>query len=188
MNKDRIINLIGASGSGKTAVAKELDKLGFHIIQSYTNRNPRYKDEWGHTFIDKFIKLKSSEVTFIYKGEKRIEEFIAYFNNYEKHEHYFATKNQYKGKGTSVYIVDTLGAKQVKEIVTDIPVLTVYLVADESVRKQRLLASRDQSEVSVRLKRDREIFNKVPCDYAVNANRPLDEVASDVVRILCKEK
>lgn len=184
MSKDIIVNLIGASGSGKTTIAQELDNEGFNIIQSYTNRKPRYDNEWGHTFIDKFVKIESPLVTFERNGETKQEEYIAYFNNYEKHEHYFATRDQYEGEGTSIYIVDSAGARQVKEIVKDIKVITIYLVSDELIRKERLLNSRDLEEVSTRLKRDREIFNRVYCDYAINADRRPKEVLDDILHIL----
>ena len=51
-NMDKIICLVGCSGSGKTTLAKELEGKGYNIIHSYTTRQPRYENEWGHTFID----------------------------------------------------------------------------------------------------------------------------------------
>lgn len=44
--------IVGASGSGKTAITKKLEEL-YHLksIQSYTTRPPRYDGETGHTFV-----------------------------------------------------------------------------------------------------------------------------------------
>ena len=47
---DRLILLVGASGAGKSAVAKELEQLGYNILKSHTSREERYEGEWGHTF------------------------------------------------------------------------------------------------------------------------------------------
>lgn len=188
MNTDIIINLVGASGSGKTAIAKELDKLSYNIIQSYTSRRPRYNKEWGHEFIDKFIKIKPPNIIFKFKGEDRAEKLIAYFNNYKKHEHYFATEEQYKDKGTSIYIVDPVGAEQVKEVVTDSKVITIHLEANESVREERLLNSREKDEVVTRLERDRDIFKDVPCDYIINADKELETVLDNILQIIQKEE
>mgnify|MGYP000801673411 CR=1 FL=1 len=44
--------IVGPSGSGKSSVARELEKrYGFGEIQSYTERPRRYPDEPGHTFV-----------------------------------------------------------------------------------------------------------------------------------------
>lgn len=44
--------IVGPSGSGKSSVARELEKrYGFGEIQSYTERQRRYPDEPGHTFV-----------------------------------------------------------------------------------------------------------------------------------------
>ena len=51
--RDKLILLVGASGSGKTTIAKELEQKGFNVIHSYTTREPRKPNEWGHIFIDR---------------------------------------------------------------------------------------------------------------------------------------
>ena len=43
--------LIGESGSGKDTIAKELSKLGYKQVISYTTRPPRYTGEDTHIFI-----------------------------------------------------------------------------------------------------------------------------------------
>lgn len=44
--------IVGASGSGKTAITEKLEEL-YHLksIQSYTTRPPRYDGETGHIFV-----------------------------------------------------------------------------------------------------------------------------------------
>ena len=193
--EDKIINLVGASGSGKTTIAKELEKLDYNIIHSYTNREPREFNEWGHTFED----LYSVEVNNIFVGVENgldpnsqdfkyidIDDMIAYFNNYDKNEHYFATKEQYQGKGTSIYIVDPEGANQVKENVKDAEVVTIFLMADERIRLDRMYFNRVINDAIDRAKKDREIFKTCKCDYVVDANREVEEVLSDVVEIIGK--
>lgn len=137
--QDRIINLVGASGTGKTTIAKHLKGKGFNIIKSYTTRKPRRENEWGHIFIrgnwevvDLFcaIDRRGNDIE-IPKGN-----MIAYKNLYR--DHYFATKEQYQGKGTSIYIVDPDGAEQVKRDVDDAEVITIALNADKENRMHRI--------------------------------------------------
>lgn len=114
---DKIICLVGPSGSGKTTIAKELEKLGYNIIYSYTTREPREPNEWGHTFIDKeeitHIRTDTDSglrIIVTRKGNRQILlKSIAFRKIYK--EYYFATKDQYQGKGTSIYVVDPDGAE-----------------------------------------------------------------------------
>lgn len=188
--KDKIICLVGPSGSGKTTIAKELEKEGFNVIQSYTTRPPREPNEWGHTFLD---------------GNPA---YIPYVKNRIAHQelygyHYWATKDQYQGKGTSIYIIDPAGAKQVKENVKDAEVVTIFLAVDREDRIRRLrrrfldennitmdsfFDSKLQSEmrgyIRERINRDVELFSLVRCDYVVDANRELQEVLNDIKQII----
>ena len=193
--KDKIINLVGPSGSGKTTIAKELEKLGYNIIKSYTTRPPRELNEWGHIFIKYHVKLGESYnlITFNPKENTlkehkfiNISEMIAFFNDYDKNEIYFATKDQYQGKGTSIYIVDPNGARQVHENVKDAEVVTIFLMADESTRLYRMewLDERPYPEIRDRLNHDEKIFNLCKCDYVVDGNRAIEEVLADVKEII----
>jgi guanylate kinase len=94
---DRIIALVGESGSGKTTIAKELEKRGYNVIKSYTTRPEREPGEWGHIFGDMDWYFNDTN------GDRVIAD--TFYNN----EYYWATKEQYQGKGTSIYIIDPLG-------------------------------------------------------------------------------
>lgn len=183
--KDKIICLVGASGSGKTTLAKELEKQGYNIIQSYTTRKPREENEWGHTFIDSVIKNNG---IYIETSTRRYYKdfMIAYFNDYDKGEHYFATKEQYQRKGTSVYIVDPKGAEQVHENVKDVEVVTIFLNAYWETCRTRMFTDtrRTPKQTIERVDRDVIMFEVVKCDYSVDANRETKEVLKDVVKII----
>ena len=171
-NKDVIVNLVSPSGAGKTTIAKELEKLGYNIIKSYTTREPREESEWGHTFI------QSNQV------ESFIGEMIAYKQIYN--DHYFATKQQYQDKGISVYVVCPDGASQTKENVKDADVITIYLQCDEYIRMIRMNEDKTRSPQSIsdRLEKDREVFKVCECDYVIDGNRELEKVLKDVTDII----
>lgn len=173
--KDRIICLVGASGSGKTTIAKELEKRGYNVIQSYTTRKPRYKNEWGHTFIKKAIghEIKMNKTMIAFKK----------LYDYE----YFATKEQYQGKGTSIYIVDPDGSDQVKHNVKDVEVITIFLNADENVRYHRMVKDRGYGAIE-RINKDKEIFSKCRCDYVIDANGRVDDIVEQLEIILNNEE
>ena len=63
--KPVIITITGESGVGKTLVAEYIEKVYLiKMIQSYTDRAPRYEGENGHTFITKeeFDKFKEEDM------------------------------------------------------------------------------------------------------------------------------
>lgn len=199
VNSQKLILLVGPSGSGKTTIAKELEKEGYNIIHSYTTREPREPDEWGHTFITAGNWYEED----IYSGgdinyEKEIRvhanEMIAFFNDYDANQIYFATYEQYQDKGTSIYIVDPNGAKQVRENVRDAEVVTIFLIADKEVRCQRMYLRifpstnwnwrKNPELVLPRIRKDEKIFSKCKCDYVVDANRGLLEVVADIKEII----
>lgn len=68
-------------------------------------------------------------------------------------------------------------------------------MADEVERKHRLLKRYDAEayyqgttwlpdEIVERVERDREIFSTCKCDYAVDANRSIEEVLADIKEII----
>lgn len=177
---DRIICLVGESGSGKSTVAELLGKSGCNYIQSYTTRAPRFHGEKGHIFVESILDSDDFDVcdsTYYLK-----ENVIAY--TYFDNAHYWATKEQYKGKGNSVYVIDPAGIKELREHVQDAEIVVIYLKVAEEERICRM-CERGTESVFNRIKHDREAFKVVPCNYTIDANRPVAEVMKNIRTILC---
>ena len=151
MKKTKVVNIIGASGAGKTTVAKELEKLGHNVIQSYTTRPPREKDEWGHIFIEEYTisQRENNEFRFNFRRINSLgflnivssKDMIAYFNSYNSGHHYFATDEQVIRGKTNLYIVDPEGAKMVHRFYEgnpEVQVETIYLDTTIATRILRM--------------------------------------------------
>lgn len=173
-SNDVLVLLVGPSGSGKTTLAKMLENVGYNIIKSYTTREPREAEEWGHTFVDKVTINKN--------------EMIAYKELYG--DAYWATKTQYKDKGTSVYIVDPDGADQVRKNVKDAKIITIFLRVSEINRRTRMLEDKKRKGTLIgdRIRADFKIFSVCKCDYAVDANRYTLKVLEIIREILEEEE
>lgn len=192
MEKTNLICLVGASASGKTTIARKLEEdKGIPVIRSYTSREPRHEDEWGHKFVS--CELSNDNTHLI--TEDRLfyrDDIIAYFNSYKSDNHYWATDEQVLKGQSNIYIVDPSGAEQAHKFYegSNVRVTTVYLNVDEQVRAKRLMARLNDStftqhfseeptecpEVWARIRPDREIFKKITCDYVINGNKKLDKV------------
>lgn len=191
--KTRVINLVGASGTGKTTIAKELEKAGYNVIQSYTTRPPRYDGEWGHTFIGEYDIYKDKESDKLMINDithttlHYSHDMIAYFNSYNSGHHYFATDEQVVRGKDNIYVVDPAGAEMVKDYYkgTDVEVITIFLHVDWWERRTRLRSRGDVwVEVNYRLEKDDNVFGLVKCDYAVNANSNIDKAIEWIKEIL----
>lgn len=172
-----------------------MEKEGYNIIQSYTTRPPRKPGEWGHTFVDS----SESDLYVLDCIDNSIlpnKNVIAYQELYG--HHYWVTKEQYQGKGTSIYVVDPNGAEQVRQNVDDAEIVTIFLMADEATREVRIFERENKTKYKnepikgyiawgntrQRLKQDKEIFSSCKCNYVVDANREVDEVLADVKRVI----
>lgn len=178
--QDKIICLVGPSGSGKTTVAYGLSELGYNVISSYTTRPPRYEGEDGHIFVDEDEFLRQSALNRFDFGQ----EIIAY-SNYNGNR-YWATREQYRNKGLSVYVVDVAGVNMLKTTVNDAEILVFAVWADEKIRVNRMLNRIDTTtnNVSERLHYDKVGFFCIPCDYFIQNNRPMEEVVSTIDQIV----
>ncbi|WP_139904869.1 hypothetical protein [Clostridium thermarum] len=182
---DHIIGLIGKSGSGKTAIADYFKAKGYNIIESYTDRPKRYENEGGHIYIP------TEEV------EQYRDEMIAYtfFDNH----HYFATRSQYKGKGITFYAIDPAGVTALEEKVMDAELTFIYINAEGSIRRERMLKrslsgntsikqeqikQQIEEEVSRRIKHDDVAFEIVKCNYVIDNNGKLSDTVRKIEKII----
>lgn len=139
-----IFTITGESGSGKTTLAKEVEgEFGVKVIQSYTDRPPRYDGEKGHTF------LTSAQFDDIEK-----KGMIAYtkFGGYRYcclHEDVYP-KN--------IYIIDEDGLRMLKDNHSDkYNIITIRLLCNEKERIDRVGEER--------VSRDNGRFNMPPSDF-----------------------
>ncbi len=184
MQKDIILCLIGESGSGKTTLAKQLSEHGdFNVIMSYTTRQPRSEDEWGHIFVNEedvvFIETLRDRYVGI-DNDKPFDKTIAYI--YYHDNHYWATEEQYLHKGTSVYVIDPDGFLDLKQKV-DVPVIGIYLKVDYKIRRTRLAQRDGQLKAMARLANDAKVFKTFQTDWVIDYSygQPLVQTILEIV-------
>ncbi|OMD66887.1 AAA family ATPase [Paenibacillus odorifer] len=150
----KVFILMAYSGAGKTEVAKALEKYGYNVLQSYTTRQPRYEDEYGHMFCTN----KDYE-----KFDKN-GEVAAY--SYIEGNHYFSTLEQIHN--TDVYVCDPDGIKDLKEKINDIEFVTIYIKVDKKTRMRRMHERGDSiDKILSRITADGIKFKKKRFDYQV---------------------
>lgn len=197
-NSDKLVCLVGASGSGKTAIAKELEKAGYNVIQSYTTRPPRERNEFGHIFVNPHDYIFNDDKDQVFKkvgcGVALGLNMIAYtkFDN----AYYWALPDQYQGKGTSIYVIDVAGVKMLRKRVKDAEIVVIFIQADEETRKKRIIwryntthknsivADGKLHEVYERMCTDYKVFRIIPCDYVVDNNGSLEAAVEAVKSII----
>lgn len=164
--KDKIICLVGESGSGKSTLADLLEKEGLNYIRSYTTRKPRYDNEDGHIFVDYIPTVLNHD--FISQEQIYNNGIIAY--TYFDNNYYWATKEQYKDKGVSIYVVDPSGVENLKNVIKDAEIVAVYLKTDKEERIKRMSKKRECQSIINRINHEDKAFKLVKCDYVINNN------------------
>lgn len=144
--KDRpLILLLGGAGSGKSAIALELEKrYGLHQTPSYTTRAPRFDGEPGHTFIDyqMFFEMMLDHMLVAYT---EVEGF-----------HYGATQPMVDD--ADIYVIDPFGAKILAErYKTKRPVYYIYLEVTAEERAKRVTERGTAQDVQNRKEHDASI-------------------------------
>lgn len=182
--RDTIIAIVGKSGSGKSEIVRRYHEKGYNVIQSYTDRPQRYESEWGHIFIETGVV------------EKYRQSMIAY-TFFDGH-HYFATREQYQGKGVTFYVIDPYGVRSLKEKVKDADIIFVYINVDEEVRIRRMVnrmmeknpdASGEivqafEDSARSRAEYDKKAFHIVECDFVVDNNGSLEDTMDILNKVL----
>lgn len=145
--KPKILCIVGKSGSGKTTIADYIEKVyDIPMIQSYTDRPPRYEGENGHIFLD------ASEFDLIHEVD-----MIAYtkFGN----NRYCCIHDDVKPINT--YVIDEKGLDYLQNNFSDIYDIYSLLI-------QRPLSQRKEFVDEERLARDKGMFYKNEDDYNYN--------------------
>lgn len=166
--KDKILCIIGRSGSGKTTIAEELEKRGFVAVQSYTTRKPRFEGERGHTFVsdEEFNKLKN----------------ILAYNEYNG-ARYCTTMFQIDN--SDVYVVDIPGLKMLREKYHGLKrIVAVGLMVSEEVARDRMLLRGDSDEkVKSRISEDNTAFANLGncCDFMIDSSYLSPSILADII-------
>lgn len=156
--KDKIICIVGRSGSGKTTAAEYLEELyGLKSIQSYTTRPKRNPNETGHTFVtkDEFDEIRGDVVAY------------NLYNGYE----YAATKTQIEEN--DIYVVDIPGLLELKEKYDGSKeIVVVGLFVDDSTALQRMMDRGDSPQkILERLESDKCFANLARyCDLYIKTD------------------
>ena len=135
----KIIVLVGASGSGKTTIGKELEELGVRSLLSFTTREPR---EGEYNMVDyRFISIAEL-------GNRLCEGDVVEMTKYNGNT-YGLLREDVKsamGNGNDVYFIcDKNGASQIKEMYPE-QCVTIFLKTDVKTMIDRMRRRGDDSE------------------------------------------
>lgn len=172
-----IILIVGASGSGKTTIGKELEKKGFGQLVSFTTRKKRYNENEG--------------VDYYFVNEDDInDEDLAEWSEYNGNRYgLFKTEvNEKLEKFENVYFVTNAdGASQMVDMYPDI---TEYYWLDVSidVMKRRMIGRGDRvPDVISRIKHSMTYDELTPpkkdgIDIVIlNADKGVSELVEEIL-------
>lgn len=175
-----IINLIGASGSGKTTIGNYLKTKGIPELISHTTREKRDGETEGETYY--------------YITPKEFEELEKVQKSYYSNNSYCLSKkeidNKLTGNKYSFVITAIDGANQIKENCkeTNIEVIKVFVKTDLETMKQRMLARGDKEEkVEERLAyaiTKKEFENEKYVDFVVDNTKDFENTKKQIDKIL----
>jgi len=135
--RDKIVLVVGKSGSGKTTIVEKLEKdYGYKSISSYTTRKKRSEDEYGHIFITR-------------KEFDELTDLVAYT---EYNGNFYGATSQQVDEN-DLYVINPDGVEFFKrEYKGDKKIIIVYIVTstnnaeDFSNRYERMVARGDSYE------------------------------------------
>lgn len=148
-----LIVLVGASGTGKSTIEKEIQKLGYDRIVSWTTRNPRpgelHGQDYYFTTNDDFIA--------------DINEFAEY-EKYSQGRFYGTLRLQYSEDRNQVAVLTPHGVRLLRKNLPNLPIFVVYMEASLKERVMRYInrcgdfTLTDMTELSERVQRDFGMF------------------------------
>lgn len=70
------------------------------------------------------------------------------------------------------------------EIKGEVDILAIYLKVDEMSRYNRLVVRDGERKASERITHDKEKFKVIECDYTIDANRKIEAIIEDILKIV----
>lgn len=154
----KIVLVTGMSTSGKTSICKNLCERypeKYNFIQSYTDRQKREKDEWGHTFVD------SKEMDTLLNKENIVAKTTIDKNRY------CSLEEQFDKNKINLYTVDSYG---IDDAIKFFPPETLFL---------SVLVRRNEVEADcVRINRDVSVPIRDDVDFLINNNGTIESSAN----------
>ena len=152
----KIVLISGASGTGKTAICQNLceryDK--FHFVDSYTDRDMREPNEWGHQFVDtKMMDLLLESQDIVAKTE--IDE-----------KRYCTLRKQFDKDKINLYTVDVNGINDTIKAFPRADVMTI------------LIRRRDINLDGIRSGRDVIVPLREDVDFLIDNNGKIESAAN----------
>jgi len=175
----------GVAGAGKNTIVKEIIKRVEHIntIPSYTTRAPREGDVPGETYM--FITKEEFEEKI--KNDEIYEYDIHHNNLYGTSK---AVLNKAAAEGHVIKDIDVNGTEALKNILTDIKVVTIFLRVPKEELRHRLQNRIDkpsEEEIILRLNRFDYEESKISLYDYVLKNDDLEKCVSIVQSIIENE-
>ena len=153
----KIILITGMSGAGKTSIAKNLCKRypdKYNFVQSYTDRQKREKDEWGHTFVDS-IEMESILTRSDVIAQTKIDK-----------NRYCTIAEQFDDNKINLYTVDINGINDTMNAFPKAVFMTIL------VRKNNIEAD------CVRVNRDVSVPARDDVDFVIDNNGTIEAAAN----------
>ena len=175
---EKMIILIGESGSGKTTILNKLVEKGFEKAINHTTRLPR--DNEKNTNEYKFIS--KDEFNKMWENGELLQR--AEFNN----EYYGISTSSLKDNVVCISIVDSVKdiKNRAKELnIKNVNIITIYVYVSEQERINRMKQRGDTEEsIATRLKIDKEKFKKAKeiADFTVE-NIYIDETVNKIIKL-----
>ena len=167
-----LICVLGHSGSGKSAVEKGLEEVGFNRIISYTTREPRGREENG---VDYNFVSREDFLSLLDKGI--LMEHAEYRGNL-----YGAPKPV--GGLNHVIVVEAKGYETIREMYGD-QVIGVYIDVDEETIRNRIINRSDTSieEANIRVEEDKNVFANIKdkVDIIVDGRKPINTIIQTIL-------
>lgn len=183
-NKNKIIILIGAGGSGKTSIAKKLVETGGYIFApTTTSRKIRKGEIHG---VDYFF-VSEEEFLKMIENEEFLEH-ITFNGNY-----YGTNKNRLKEileKKHCILCIEANGAEKVKKHFKDQTISIFVYVPEEELEKRMKDRGDSQEHITRRIALAKEENkHKGDFDFMVeNKTNRLDECVDEILKIVEKCK